>query len=209
MKEIKVLLVGLCCILQLQLASAQSAEVEQLLLNVEKLAQLKQMLTDMKKGYETISQGYSRIKNISQGNFSLHELFLGRLLAVNPELRKYRRVTDIVSYQLQLVREYKAAFGRFNAAGNFTPAEINYLSNVYSNLFDRSIQNLDELAMVLTASKLRMSDDERLEAIDRIYADMQEKLFFLRSFNSKATLFNAQKESAIKGGKAIKDIYGQ
>lgn len=209
MIRIKTFLVGLCCMLQLQLASAQSAEVEQLLLNVEKLSQLKQMLSDMRKGYETISNGYNRIKNISQGNFSLHELFLDGLLAVNPELKRYRRVADIITYQLQLVREYKAAFNRFRSGGNFNPAELEYLGKVYRNLFDRSIENLDELAMVLTAAKLRMSDDERLEAIDRIYNDMQEKLFFLCSFNNKASLFHSQKEALGKENRSLEKIYGQ
>ncbi|MGY4383932.1 preprotein translocase subunit YajC [Pedobacter sp. UYP24] len=55
---------------------AQSTEVQQLLLNVEKLSQLKNILSDMKKGYTIVTNGYNAVKNISQGNFSLHEVFL-------------------------------------------------------------------------------------------------------------------------------------
>ena len=35
-------------------ASAQADEIAQLLLNIEKLAQFKQILSDMKKGYEIL-----------------------------------------------------------------------------------------------------------------------------------------------------------
>lgn len=39
-----------------------------------------------------------------------------------------------------------------------------------------------------------LSDDERLTAIDRIFADMQDKLLFLRSFNNSATVLSLQRE---------------
>jgi hypothetical protein len=208
-KYLVIWLLTTCCCLQLQLASAQSAEVEQLMLNIEKLSQLKQVLSDMKKGYETLSNGYGRIKDIAQGNFKLHEVFLDGLLLVNPELRKYRKVKDIIEYQLLLLKEYQSAFGRFSSGGNFRAEEIAYLSKVYAGLFDRSIQNLDELAMVMTSSKLRMSDDERLEAIDRIYIDMREKLGFLVRFNEQAAILDKQREELLKTAKTMKSLIGQ
>jgi DNA repair ATPase RecN len=181
--------------------NAQSNEVQQLLLNVEKLSQLKNMLTDMKKGYTVIANGYNAVKNISQGNFSLHEVFLDGLMMVNPEIKKYRRVSDIISYQKNLVNEYKAAFSRFKSSDNFNAQEIDYLEKVYQQLFDQSMGNLDELTTVITSSRLRMSDDDRLHAIDRIFADTQDKLMFLRDFNNQATtlsLARAREKSDLK-----------
>lgn len=208
MKKILVLAMTIGCMLQLQLASAQSAEVQQLVLNVEKLAQLKQILTDMKKGYQVLNNGYGTIKNISEGNFKVHEVFLNGLLAVNPELRKYRKVADIIRYQARILSEYKSAINHFREGGRFTPDEIIYLSKVYGNLFDRSLENLDELAMVLTASELRMSDDERLKAIDRLYLDMQGKLSFLRSFNRKTATLDRSRQKQQQENTTIKKLYG-
>jgi hypothetical protein len=183
----------LLCLLNIPV-KAQSQEVQQLLLNVEKLSQLKNILSDMKKGYLIISGGYNAIKNISQGNFSLHEVFLDGLMLVSPEVKKYRRVADIICYQKNIVSEYKSAFNRFRSSDVFNPEEVNYLGRVYKQLFDQSVDNLDELVMIITSSKLRMSDSERLEAIDRIFADVQDKLAFLRDFNSKARLLSLARE---------------
>ncbi len=61
-------------------AFGQQYEIEVLLLNVEKLMQFRQILDDMKKGYEIIAQGYGTIKNIAEGNFSLHDVFLDKLM---------------------------------------------------------------------------------------------------------------------------------
>lgn len=209
MKKIFLVVFILCCTLQLQLATAQSAEVQQLILNIEKLAQFKAILKDLKKGYDIAHTGYNTVKNISQGNFSLHQVSLDGLLAVNPELRKYRKVADIINYQVRILSEYRTAFNRFKSTGNFTPAEIIYLGKVYSNLFDRSLENIDELAMILTATELRMSDDERLTAIDRLYEDMRGKLSFLRSFNKKTDILNQQRQQQVRENKLIKKMYGQ
>ena len=174
-------------------ASAQSQEAQQLLLNVEKLAQLKSILNNMYKGYKILTQGYNTIKDISQGNFKLHEGFLDGLLAVSPAVRNYKRVADIIRYQQKIMQEHKKAFTFFKGTGRFSPEEINYMGKVYSNLFQQSLKNLDELIMVITASNLRMSDDERLQAIDRIFDDVEDKLTFLRSFNNSTKVLAIQR----------------
>jgi hypothetical protein len=186
---------------------AQSTEVQQLLLNVEKLSQLKNILKDMKKGYTVVSTGYNAIKSISQGNFSLHEVFLDGLMLVNPEIKKYGRVADIIGYQKLIISEYKDAYRRVSSSGNFNPGELAYLGEVYKQLFELSLDNLDELLAVITASKLRMSDQERLAAIDRIFLQVQDKLLFLRSFNSQAFVLSAQRDKQKRELKTVLDLY--
>ena len=175
------------------LGYAQSQEAQQLLLNVEKLSQLKNILSDMKRGYEVVSKGYNAVKNIAEGNFSLHEVFIDGLMLVSPEVRKYRKIADVISMQADLVSEYKAAFKRFGSSGNFSASELEYLGKVYGQLLDQSMDNLDQLVMVITAGKLRMSDEERLRMIDRVFAELEDKLVFLRSFNRETGLLNLQR----------------
>jgi len=187
--------------------SAQSDEIQQLLLNIEKLTQFKQILSDMKKGYQILEEGYNSVKNIAEGNFSLHKAFLDGLMAVSPTVRNYRRVADIINYQIALVKEYRSAYDRFKRDDNFNPQELDYLGDVYNNLLKESLRNLDELTTIITAGKTRMSDDERLQAIDRIYADMQDKLMFLRHFNNNTTILAVQRAKERNDAKAIRKIY--
>lgn len=189
-------------------SSAQSDEAQQLLLNVEKLAQLKQILSDLKKGYQIVSTGYNTIKNISQGNFNLHKAFIDGLMEVSPTVKNYKKVADIINCQILIVKEYKNAYRRFKEDGNFTPEEINYLGSVYSNLFNQSLKNLDALATVITANKLRMSDDERLKTVDDIFNDIQDKLVFLRRFNNNTTILAIQRAREKKDANTVQKIYG-
>lgn len=207
MKKLLLILLLLTASAKIQLASAQAAELQQLVLDIKKLAQLKEILRDMKTGFYIVSKGYGAIENLSEGNFNLHEAFLDGLFIVNPRLRKYQRVADIIRYQKALLKEYKSAFRAFKSSGAFTPEEITYLAEVYGNLFDRSLQSIEELTLVLTDSRLRMTDDERLTTIDRIYKAMQDKLSFLRSFNGRAKLLQQQRIRARQNAGEIKQLY--
>lgn len=179
---------------------SQSQEAKQLLLDVEKLAQFKQILADLKKSYDILSKGYNSIKDISQGNFDLHKTFLDGSMEISPAVKKYKKIADIVSMQMQLVKEYKAASRKFKNNDLFDAKEIESISKVYDNLFDQSLKNLDALATVITANQLRMTDDERLNRIDNIYNDMQDKMVFLRHFNNSTSIL------ALQRGKEKNDV---
>ena len=187
---------------------SQAQELAELALDIEKLAQFKQILSDMKKGYTILSGGYNTIKNLSQGNFSLHKGFLDGLMAVSPAVRKYHKIALIIQYQGQLIKEYKAAYKRCKQAGLFSAAEIDYISKVYARLLEESLSGLDALLMLITPDRLRMSDEERLTAIDGIHEDMENKLVFLRHFNNQTAVLALQRarEAAAVGG--MQSMYG-
>lgn len=164
--------------------SAQSAEAQQLLLNYTKLRQLEEILDQMYKGYKILSDGYNVVKNISEGNFNLHKVFLDGLFAVNPSIAKYKRIPDIVRYQEMIVDEYRRGMTHIREDGELSIDEIRYIERLYSNLIKRTLRGLDELVTIVTATQLRMSDDERVNGIDRLYREMTRELRFVRSLNS-------------------------
>lgn len=189
-------------------ANAQSEEVQQLVLNVEKLAQFKKILKGMKDAYEIIFKGYTAVKDLSQGNFSVHKSFLDGLQQVSPVVRKYKRIGDIINYQLRIVKECKAAYAHFKEEKSFSMQELEYLGKVYSNLFNETMKNLEELAIVTTAGNLRMSDDERLRAIDRIYTIVVDEYSFLNEFNNNTSVLALQRKSELTEIKMSRIING-
>jgi DNA repair ATPase RecN len=201
MKKILLFMAVICLFLTPDKSKAQSAEIQQLILNIEKLSQFKKILSDMKKGYELLSGGYKMVKDMTEGNFSVHKTFLDALMQVSPAVRNYKKVGEIVEYQISIVKESRNGMNRFIKNGNFSGKEINYFEKVYGNLLNESLRNLDELTMVITADKLRMSDDERLKAVDDIYEQMQDKLLFLRNFNASSNVL------ALQRSKEKNDVY--
>jgi len=189
-------------------SNAQVYELERLILDIEKLSQLKSILSDLYKGYEILKTGYTTIKDISEGNFNLHKAFLDGLLAVSPAVRKYQRIVDIINLQARIVKEYKAALKRYQQDAHFNPDELEYIGNVYSNLVDKSAKNLENLIQVLTAGKLRMNDGERLKQIDGIYMDTRDQFKFFRKFNNGTDLLALNRSMQNNDVQTLRNLYG-
>ncbi|OOQ56628.1 hypothetical protein BC343_19565 [Mucilaginibacter pedocola] len=187
---------------------AQADELQQLALNIEKLTQFKAILSDMKKGYAIYQQGYGLVSNISKGNFDLHHVYLTGLMAVSPAVRNNPRVAQIIEQQSGLMNEYKRYAMCFRQSGSFAAGELAYFERVYGQLIHQSNINADQLADVATAGKLRMSDDDRLTAIERIYSQSSDQLQFLRWFNRKAILLSLGRSKDLQDTRMLKSLYG-
>jgi hypothetical protein len=193
MKRILIIVI-LLCVPSAGKLFAQTQEAQQLLLNYAKLKQLEEILDQMYKGYKILTTGYKKIKDIAEGNFNLHKVFLDGLYQVNPQVKNYYRVAEIIKYQKLLVDEYKRATKRFKQTDQLTEDEIRYILNVFEFLGKQSLKNLEELIMIITANKLRMNDGERIAAIDRIFFELENELVFVRQFNASTDLLIAQRE---------------
>jgi hypothetical protein len=187
---------------------AQGQELQQLLLNIEKLTQMKSILSDMKTGYQIYQQGYGTLSSLSKGNFNLHSIYLNGLMAVSPGVRNYGRIAEIISIQASLVSEYKRNYKQFRQSGSFSISELNYMGDVYNKLVAETLDNIGELTNVITANKLRMSDADRIKAIDRIYTTSSDKLQFLRSFNNQGVSLSLQRSKATADIQTLKQLYG-
>lgn len=200
-------LIFLLIVLPAHHACSQAAQLEQLALDIEKLAQFKSILSNMKKGYQILTNGYNTVRGLAQGSFSLHQTFLNSLLTVSPAVKNYVRIADIVSTQVALVSEYKTALNQFKSTGMLNSSELNYIAGVYGNLFDRSLDNLDELVSILTDDQLRMSDAERISTIDAIDTDMHGQLSFQRSFLGQSGVLVAQRQQATQETQHLQSLY--
>ncbi|MFI5163327.1 MAG: TerB family tellurite resistance protein [Sphingobacteriales bacterium] len=205
MKTIKITLIGLLLSLG---ARAQSSDLAQLLLDIEKLTQLKGILSDMKTGYDIVDGGYNQVKSIASANYNLHATFLNGLNAVSPGVANYGRVADIILQQANLVTEYKRYRKQFIQSGSFNASELGYMANVYTTLLQQSLENLSRLTDVLTAGKFRMSDAERLKAIDHIYADSSDQYAFLKNFDRQVVVLSLQRSKDQNDTNTLKQLYG-
>lgn len=179
-----------------------------LILDMEKLAELKAILKGMYRGYEVLDQGYTNIRNIAHNSFDLHQAFLDALLAVTPEVRQYSPALDVLQTEQRLLAEYKAGSRKLQASGYFTPTEMQVINSVYGNILAAGSSDVEELKRVLTPGELRMSDAERMQAIDRIDKDIGKQLSWLRQFNQVGTIQVWQRAKEINDLSTLRQLYG-
>lgn len=153
---------------------------------IQQIAALKIYLGYVKEGYSIAEKGLNTIGDIKNGELNLHTDYFSSLKNVKPEIKNHTKVAGIISLQISIMDTYKHVYSNVNESGAFNPEEVSYINRVFTRLLDDCAGTLDELTMITTASKLEMKDGERLERIDELYKDMQDKYTFAQSFGNEA-----------------------
>ena len=149
----------------------------------------------LEKGYRIVHSGLNTIQAIKKGDFNLHFIFFDSLKKVNPRIKAWAKVADIITVQLRIIKDSKQAIQNAREAKQFTNEELNYCVTVFDNLLDECLKNIDELVMTITDDNLIMKDGERMKCIDKLYEDMQDKYSFTSSFSNEIGVLSAQRLS--------------
>ncbi|OYD41823.1 hypothetical protein [Sphingobacterium cellulitidis] len=187
------LLTALWLVLPGQRLLGQSTEISQLILNVEKLAQMKKILSQMKQTYSVLNKGYGIIRDLSKGNFDLHRVFLHGLFEASPSVRRYHKVKLVIDLQLQVVSLTKRSIQRFRNSGLFSLEELQYLSLFQEKALEESLMILQELIVLVVDGQLKMNDGERLLAIDLLYRKMERSVESLRAMVNSTDILRYQR----------------
>ncbi|MGN7988715.1 hypothetical protein ACTJKC_15305 [Pedobacter sp. 22226] len=170
---------------------------------LEQVAALKVYAGYLKKGYEIGSSGLDFIKIASKGEFDLHGAFFASLKVVSPEIKRSSKIVEIIQLQLQIGR----AISSVESLELLGDANQAYVALVASNLLLDSLRDLEDLLLVITSGKLEMSDDERLERIDKLYSAMKEKKTFTLRFAAAARSLASAHSKELKTLKEMEDWY--
>ncbi len=153
----------------------------------QQIAALHVYATYVSKGYSIVKSGLHTIQNIKDGDLHIHADHFASLLTVNPKIKHYAKVADILSMEINIVKQTGGAIKRFYKSKQFTGEELAYLKDVSNNILQACTNNLDHLGNIITNGDLQMKDDARIQAIDKVYADMQDIQVFTASFCNSAT----------------------
>ena len=160
---------------------------------LDQIAANKVSIDYLEKGYEIARTGLNTIQNIKKGDFNLHRDFFGSLEIVNPKIKTYTRVADIIAYQVRIVKNISTTIKNLKESGQFNADELDHSKAVFENLLDECVKNVDELYLIITSDELQMTDDERIKRIDLLYTDMQDKYSFCQSFSEECSVLAMQR----------------
>ncbi len=175
---------------------------------IQQIAALQVYLSYVEKGYGIAKKGLDVIQEFKNGEFNLHETFFNSLKAVNPTVKNAAEVAEIIALQLSIVSQFKHAIKTYKQSDQFSNDELIYINNVYANLTNYCLKDIDALMVVITNDSLQMGDDERMQQINIIYADMEDKNSFAQHFTNSAKLLVNQKVREQNDISVSRSLYG-
>ena len=173
----------------------------------QQIAKLQLYLGYLKKGYMIVNKGLNTISDLKNGDLHLHMDFFDKLKAVNPAVKRYVKIADILSIQKQIVSSYKAYYKEFRQSGMYTKKEMEFIYKLLSSILDKTTQSLTDLIGVVTDGKIVMNDEERFSRIDKLYLTVQENYRFLLSFCQKMKLHYLQRQHELEELQNLQKIY--
>jgi len=187
---------------------AQTQELEQLKINLEKLVQLKLMLAQAKQGYQTLANGYNAVRDVTKGNFELHKKQLDLLLVVSDKVRSSPAIPQSLKNYGSMEQEVQSWMQLAKSLGLFTVKELAAMDHEFLPALEQCGTDKQTLALVLSAGTLRMSDAERLYLIETIALSSDQYLTAVRQQVKAQTAIAVTRAQTKKDRNAIRRLYG-
>jgi hypothetical protein len=174
---------------------------------LEQIAKLQIYIKVLEKGYNIANAGLTLIGDIKNGDFHLHTDYFNSLEKVNPKIKNFSKVAEIISMEIEMASMQKNSLVLASNAGVFSSTELKYFSDCYSYLSSTLNSDLDQLINVTTDDVLQMKDDERINRIDKLYTSVLGKYKFITSFSNEIKIHSQQKKNDLLDINTIKKIF--
>jgi hypothetical protein len=139
---------------------------------------------------------------------TLYKDYYDELWQVKSSISYYHRIREVTSKQVELVAEYKRAWGLFKQDKHFTGDELDYMGKVYAGILDESVKNLDQIFLVIKSFSTQMTDAKRLEIINQAYHQVETNYSDLKAFNQQNVLVSLQRAKSRNDIDVVKALYG-
>lgn len=161
---------------------------------VEQIGALKAYGEVVNKGYDIAHNGLTSVFNSKEGDYRQHNNYFLSLWKVKPGVKTYSKVLTILSMKTDIEKQYRQI--KSSSTEFLNDKERSYINAVYASLISTCNDLADELEMVVNDGKLQLKDDERIQRIDKIYLQMQDRYQFSQAFASeiKILVINRLKE---------------
>jgi len=148
----------------------------------EQVAALKAYKGVLTKGYNIVKDGTRTISDLKNGDLNLHTTFFNGLKGVNPSIRNWNTIPDIVNYQVAIIKLHQSSMQTIKSSNMYDEGELQYVSRVFKTLLDECARAIDELTNLITANRLEMADDQRIKRLQDLHDSMVFRFQFMQGF---------------------------
>lgn len=175
---------------------------------LQQIAALKVYTDYAQKGYSVVKKGLTTIGDFKRGEFNLHSDYFNSLKTVNPKIKTYAKVGEIIALQLKIIKSSSFIIRQVQWDDLFHGNEIAYIKRVVDRLIENCDGNLEELLTIVTDGQLEMKEEERMKRIDALYLNMLENYSFGESFTKQTRLMVLSRAKEKKDLKTSRDLNG-
>jgi len=130
------------------------------------------------------------------------------LKAVNDLVKDARKVQQTVLMVGDISDMYVSNFEKMMNDPNFSAEELSAIAFGYSQLLNESANLLSDLQQIINSSSLSMNDKERIDIIDKVYAEVQEYYNLVRYYTNKNISVSYLRAKKQNDTRRVLELYG-
>lgn len=142
------------------------------------------------------------VKDISNGEFNLHQSFISSLKTASPAIRNDARIVEIVAFQLGI----RNAFKEISESENLSALHRSYIQSVRGKVMKECAGDLEEVLLTIT-SGIEMTEGERIQRLKKIHESMGDKSAFTQSFCNQVNLLISEKDNERQSLNKTRKLY--
>lgn len=174
----------------------------------EQIAALQVYSESLQKGYDITNTGLKFIHGVKKGDFDLHQLYFASLKKVNPQVKSYSKIADIILLQTEILNACNKQERSMKQSQEISEEEMNYVLKVFNNLLHGCGQIIDQLMAVLADGNFEMKDDERIKIIDELYDQMQDRYVFIQHFGNETNAVGIERMREQNDRTTLREDFG-
>lgn len=169
---------------------------------------LAQNILTVSKTASTASNVINSFKEM-QKIYTQGKEYYDKLQSVHNLIKDARKVKETVELVSEISQIYSTNFNKMLTDRNFTPAELEGISNGYAKLLKESGNLLSDIKNIVSASNgLSMTDAERMTVIGEIHTKMVEYRNLTRYFSQKSISVSFIRSQQAGDMERIRSLYG-
>lgn len=150
----------------------------------------------------------SEISSWSGQQRQLFSSYYDELWKIKSTIAYYQRIKDLTVKQVALVTEYQQAWSLMKQDQHFSAGELVQMESVYTGILTASARNLDQIMMIVSSDQTQMSDEQRLELINRAGDKLDDNYSDMRRYNTENEMLSLQRSKDLGDTQTTKALYG-
>ena len=134
--------------------------------------------------------------------------YYDELMKVKAAISYYKRIREVTEKQIRLVEEYQRIWPALQQDEHFNAEELEYMQKAYSGIIAESLENMEQIALILESFTLQMSDADRLEFINAAADSIDQNYDDLMRFNRQNVMLSLQRAKTKHDVDRLRLIYG-
>lgn len=167
----------------------------------------------IEKGYRIASGGLDLVSAFKQGDVSQHRRYFSGQEFVSPAVKKDPKVSAILEMEAAItaISHHLTALSTRSQAAVLNSHERQSVKRMGAAAITEADKDLGTLQLLVTDRQLKMTDGERIKAIDRLYRRVRKSLSATTIFNRRLqALVRWRKRQAAASGEKnlLRRLYG-